>query len=301
MSRVGQKEGFTLLETILAVSLFAALLMLMGSAISLYARLVTDRRADVVNAQIARAVLHRMAEDLRATFYAKQEDGQGGGSGDDGGGLSGAESGGSVMDSSITTSDLTSSTVHVTPGVYGNEFELQLDVLGRFAIPVKYDTLVAMGLDPQSVNLWSDPKIVTYYLRPSNPSELVGTPLEVFDSTATEQRNVLIRRVQSRAQAIYSTAMGDPNAVQQGEQLLSDQVVWLSFEYFDGFQWLYQWDSELDGGLPVAVRISITIVDPHEVSAGSFVGAMDSPEGDSYQITVSLPTAGTPASDVSTM
>jgi hypothetical protein len=287
-----------LLETILAVSLLAVLLMLMGSAIRIYSRLVTDRRADVVSAQIARAVLHRVAEDLRATFYAKQEGGQGGGLGDDGGELSGSDG---ASAGGVTTTDLTASTAQATPGVYGNEFELQLDVLGRFAKPVKYDNLVAMGLDPQSVNLWSDPKIVTYYLRPSNPSELVGTPLEVFDSTATEQRNVLIRRVQSRAQAIYSTAMGDPNAVQQGEQLLSDQVVGLAFEFFDGLQWLSQWDSELDGGLPVAVRVTLTIVDAHEVSAGSSVGAMDSPAGDTYQITVSLPTAGTPAADVSTL
>ncbi|MCZ6658663.1 MAG: hypothetical protein O7C67_15330 [Gammaproteobacteria bacterium] len=289
------RAGFTLLETILAVSLSAVLLVLVGSAINLYSRIVSDRRSEVVNAQVARAVLQYMAKDIRFAMYSQAKDdggggsddlseGSGDGSGDDLGG--GGDSLGN--EDFIATADLTTNAVQPTPGLYGNAYELQVDVQGRFVRPVKYDTLAATGISLQSANLLSDPKTVTYYLRPSDPGELVGTPLQLFDATAEGQRSVLIRRVQSRAEAVYAATYGDAGSLVQGEQLLSDQIVSMTFAYFDGFEWLDEWDSAIYQGLPLAVQITIVVVDAEESAGGVPV---DMTTDNLYQLTVNLPLA----------
>ena len=286
-------RGFTLMETILAISLSAGLLLLVASAMGLYSRLVLDRRTEVTNAQVGRAVLQLIAEDLRAAFYVEEEDGgQGaalsGGSDDSTSTDGGADS--SADGTSADTADLTNATV-TTPGLYGNQFELQLDVLGRFTKPVKYDALTAAGLDPRAANLWSDPKIITYYLRESDPAELVGTPLQTTSAFDAPRRTVLIRRVQSRAEALFSATTGDTTLAMQGEQLLSDQIASLEFEYFDGLQWVTEWDSTLDGGLPVAVRIVVTVVDADREMTEGPVDAADLSAANFFQLTVALPLA----------
>ena len=72
-----------------------------------------------------------------------------------------------------------------------------------------------------------------------------------------------------------------------GEQLMSDRVVGLEFAYHDGFDWIGSWDSELDGGLPIAVQVTVTIADPSDDES---VITMDNV----FQIKVALPTAVLP-------
>ena len=72
---------------------------------------------------------------------------------------------------------------------------------------------------------------------------------------------------------------------------MSDQVVFLQFTYFDGFDWLDSWDSSLDGGLPMAVNISIAVVSESEAADVD----LNSLSTDSlFEQTVYLPTAELP-------
>lgn len=301
-----RRAGFTLLETILAVALSALLIAAIAAGMRVYTSVVADRRADVVNAQVARVILQRIATDLRGAYMMPEEDS--GGSAALGGGTDdlAADGGlGTETDSSATTDeafdatlDLTGSTVQVEPGLYGNATELQVDVLGQFAKPIRYDMLTDAGLDPLAANLLSEPKVITYYSRSADDNELVGTPLESIVLSESGRKTILSRRVQTRAQAVFDTASVGIGNMQAGEQLLSDQVISIEFAYHDGYDWLDSWDSSLMGGLPIAVNITLTIVDETATDNSDNTTLT---QDNVFQQTVRIPAAELPTDDTETM
>jgi hypothetical protein len=256
----------------------------------------------VNNAQLARAVLQQIAYDLRAAVYEEPDDDSGsldpaastggedvgtdtGTGAGDGTGVTSTGDDTSTADDS--TSDLTSSTVASVPGLYGNQSELRINVRGNFPHPLRYDAIVAAGSDPLVENLVSVDQVVTYYLRTSSAGELAGTPLESPLADQNQQTMILVRRVQKRAEAEYDSALGGSTMQQAGEQLLSDRVVALEFAYHDGYDWIDSWDSELDGGLPLAVQMTVTIADSSDQDS---VITLDN----IFQTKVALPTAVVP-------
>lgn len=303
-TRRDPRTGFTLLETMLAVALSTILIALIGAGMRIYTRTVSDKRVAVVNARVARVIMQRIANDLRSAYTVEDDEDGGGLSSDLGtGDLSGTDSVGTGTDldtgsldstdsssdlSVDLTTDLTNATVQPTPGIYGNAFELQIDVLGKFAEPVRYDMLVQASGDPLASNLLSEPKVVTYYTRLASSTELAGTPLESSASNDRESMTILGRRVQSRAVAVGTTANGIADT-QSGEQMLSDQVVSIQFQYHDGTDWSETWDSSTLG-LPIAVQITLTIADPSDENYDNIV--VDSTN--TYQMTVRIPTSEAP-------
>ena len=119
---------------------------------------------------------------------------------------------------------------------------------------------VAASGDPLASNLLSEPKTVTWYLRSASSTELAGTPLESAESSERDSMMILARRVQTRAVAVNS-ASASLSDMQSGEQLLSDQVVSIQFQYHDGYDWTDTWDSSTMG-LPIAVKVTLTVSDP---------------------------------------
>lgn len=70
----GGHGAFTLFEMILAIALSVALVSLIGTAINLYLTRVDRSRTQVEEAQLARALLAKIADDLRAaTIYQPQD------------------------------------------------------------------------------------------------------------------------------------------------------------------------------------------------------------------------------------
>ena len=304
-NRSQHRHGFTLLETMLAVSLSVLLVGLIGAGMRMYTNTVASRRADVVNAQVARVILQYIAQDLERSYtvVADEEESAPTTGGDDlaaDGGLGdGLDDGTEVMDETVDlTADLTGSTAQQIPGIYGNEFELQVDVLGQFPRPIRYDMLSANNTNNNtSTHLLSDPKVVTIYSRPADASELAGTPLETVQTLSSDStQTILARRVQSRAVALNSMDSGLSD-LQTGEQLLSDQVVSIQFRYHDGYDWTTSWDTELIGGLPLAVEITLTISDPGDVDDMS---SIEVSTDNTFQRIVRIPTAEAPAEDDAT-
>ena len=297
------RRGYTLLETMLTLGLTAILMGLVATGLQLYTQVVAGSRADVSNAQIARAVLRVMADDIRATFTEEADDGNDSlapEDGTDGAGAAGAgegagtgEGAGADTGNTNTTAtdgetgvseasvDLTNTGVAAVPGVYGNTTELRLDVRGAFAHPVRHDAIVEAGGDPFVDNLVSVDRVVTYYLRTSDAFELSGTPLE-SPAASTDQATIFVRRIQKRAEAELDAEIGGVANAQTGEQLLSDRIVAIGFQYHDGLDWTDSWDSELDG-LPIAIQVTVTVVaDPSDDEAVIT-------EDNIFRITVALP------------
>jgi len=298
-----RRSGFTLLETILAVGLSALLIALIAAGMRIYTNIVQDGRADVVNARVARTILQRIASDLRSAYTVTEEEDSSSSLGADPlaadgglGAIGGTATAGTGTDTGAadvsadataidTTVDLTGSTVQQTPGVYGNQFELQVDVLGRFSEPVRYDMITSMGGDPLASNLLSEPKVITYYVRAATSAELAGTPLESTESNSRESMSILARRIQSRAVAVNSAGLGMADT-QTGEQMLSDQVVAIQFQYHDGYDWTDTWDTST-AGLPIAVKITLTIAD----AADESYDTVEMNSDNTFEMTVRIPTA----------
>ncbi len=69
-----RRSGYSLFELILAIALSAALLSLIGTAITLYLTRVDVSRSRVEEAQLARSILAKIAEDIRgAAIYQPQD------------------------------------------------------------------------------------------------------------------------------------------------------------------------------------------------------------------------------------
>ena len=62
-----QRNGFTLLELLLALALTAVVSILIGGLVQLFLINETRGRDTVRQAQMARAILNMVAEDIRAT------------------------------------------------------------------------------------------------------------------------------------------------------------------------------------------------------------------------------------------
>ena len=139
----------------------------------------------------------------------------------------------------------------------------------------------------------SDVKLISYYCRTMNV-ETDASAQDVFNDDPTVPG--LIRGQLSRAITSYAMNNGNYQAVQGADKLLAPEVIALEFQYYDGYQWLQYWDSEEFEGLPLAVKIRMTMRSNSPYSSGgvldAFYGSTTDSEGRiavTYQKIVKLP------------
>jgi prepilin-type N-terminal cleavage/methylation domain-containing protein len=285
-----RRQAFTLLEVILALALSAVVIYLIAGALDFHLRQLTIRKSRIEEAQLARAVLRRIADDLRAVVVDRPIDfsavaqlassaGRSGGNsqpGDD-------NAGDDADDTSSAALDIIDSTLlPATPGVYGNAYELQVDI-SRIPRYEEY-AIVEQANDLQALRLLSDVKTVSYFLvgqsgigATSQVSAGVGMSTANYASTAGAADYAMLglppgqplqglgRRVVDRAATRYALNNADFSFLDQQTELFAPEVVFLQFRYFDGLQWVYEWDSEQLGGIPLAVEI-VVVLQPRDDS-----------------------------------
>jgi len=248
---------------------------LVSLAIDLHLRMLDTRRTDVEEAKIARAVLRMMADDLRGALRYEEFDESGvndllasgvsgfsgdlGGSlGDDLGGLDDLIGGSGDNMGQSNGEDIEGSTsVPAVPGLYGNQYELEVDV-SRLPRVDQYRQF--RPVDAMQTDIPSDVKTVAYYVRYAD-----GTSSMAFSSggeLASEDvaaSTGLVRREVDRAVTLYAANTGSLSALDEMAEVIAPEVTWVEFSYFDGREWSTEWDTEGRGGLPMAVEISIGI------------------------------------------
>ena len=307
-----KSRGFTLLEVILATSLAALLLMAVGSAIGIHLRFLDAGRTQVEEAQLARAVLRLIADDLRGAVQYAPPDVEGlvpqmgelpaeieemSGELEDLAGDLGVDLPGSdALDDEETdrTSDLSQSTEPPTiPGLYGNAYELQVDT-SRLPRIDEYNGILSSEHGAAVWDMPSDVKTVTYFVADNRAG---GTTVTANDS---QQCNGLVRREAGRATTAYAAEHGKLDQTDHGIDLLAPEVAAVKFSYCDGTEWLDEWDSIEKGGLPVAVEITLAIVpakvrqeqaDSTVQRAGLATEQTDSSQWLIYRLIVHLPAA----------
>ncbi|RMF93964.1 MAG: hypothetical protein D6741_13110, partial [Planctomycetota bacterium] len=263
--------GFTLLEVILALGLVAILVAALGSAIDFHFRAVAHVRSQTEEQQLARALLERIARDIRGAVPYDPIDfeqlvpgmvtttsaGDLGELGEEGGfdsdilfGTS-SDSGTGEED---TTDDLTALTLpHPVPGLFGESTWLQVDV-SRLPRPDQMTTDVIYSADGLTLDRVSDVKSVAYFVvdADSASSYTYSNRPGISDF---EESGGLVRRELDRAVTQYASESGLLDLVDEELEPVAPEVVDIQFSYFDGSTWQSSWDSDLNGSLPTAVEV----------------------------------------------
>jgi len=316
------RRAFTLLEVLLSLLLATLVLMAVAAAIDLHLRVLDVGRTDVEQAQLARALLRHIAADLRGAVLYDPVDVRklvpqqpsssatstttgnqtSGGSGASGGVGQPQKLSALTAKTAITSSSKDSDTEEdsaeqssspslVKPGLYGSSSEIQIDV-SRLPRP---DQLLAASAgqvgavaDPPS-----DVKTVTYFLSTDAGAEsLLATGLLAAGTG-------LVRCERARAVTAWASQQGTLSNLQSGLVPIAPEVLGLEFRYYDGTEWLDEWDSDDKGGLPLAVEVSLAVGRPGaEVAPGwSLSGEADQAIQDQtgavriYRMIVHLPAA----------
>jgi type II secretory pathway pseudopilin PulG len=294
MRRRPGRPGFSLLEMVLAVSIAMILLTAMYWLYSTQLQSAQTGREKLAEITLARSILTRMASDIVTQLgpydprvLPESAASSGASSTTDTTGTTGttgtntpAAGDTSGMDSTSSNSTMsagpTSSVTGINLGVYGETTRLVLTVsrIPR-AAPLKPATTGAAAADVAPV-VPSDLRRITYWL--------VGSAGDAQGLARQE-----LTRVTSDDASTFP-----PNGVDPTALVIAPEVANLTFEFFDGTNWVQSWDGTAPGpdgdtplGPPAAIAITIELRRPGQTA--------DDPDArPRYRHVVALPTANTP-------
>jgi hypothetical protein len=136
--------------------------------------------------------------------------------------------------------------------------------------------------------------VAYFYHDPENPVSTGD-----FRDAAGNAQAGLVRRVMDRAVTLYASTNATMTSVQNAGQIVAPEIRGIQFEYFDGLEWVYEWDSDQMGGLPLAVRITVMLLpqpslasNPSNLAVSTALNQLSSDVVlETYSLTVRLPTA----------
>ncbi|WDQ19458.1 prepilin-type N-terminal cleavage/methylation domain-containing protein [Rhodopirellula sp. P2] len=314
-----QRAGFTLLEMLLTLALSVVLMGLISGAINFYAREMDNAEQQFREAQLASALLQLIEDDLRMTLVTRPVSTEA---------LSevlaaaaapleslGLTSGGEESDDSLPPSDpdtlnddpalmtdssLVTGVVLQSPGLIGNETQLQIDVsrlpsLEQTAIDP--DLAITSGVD--LLDRPSDIKTVSYFVQVAGSFGIQDAlqKLAASDENATTQPastgGGLVRRQLDRAISVQALSTGGSSRLDQTGEVIAPEVVAIGFEYYDGVNWLPQYNTDETGYLPLAIRVRLQLAPtamPGAASAdAASTGSLDLTEGRLFTHVIRLP------------
>ncbi|MFH1269181.1 MAG: prepilin-type N-terminal cleavage/methylation domain-containing protein [Planctomycetota bacterium] len=287
-------RGFTLIEVLLTLLLISLVLAALAMAVDFQLRVVERSRGHVEEAQLARVLLHRIADDLRGAVpydllemeklvseaissaasaatetVASTAEASGSASSDGAAGPSGTEDSTTAGDApedleglddmADTTSQAAPDAPQSVPGLYGESNWIQVDVsrlprLDQFNYLTSSHSSRSSQKGSTTVDRLSDVKTVTYYA--IEPED--GEP--VYSADGTPSGGGLVRRELDRAVAAWSSEQGGPEAMESDEAPIAPEVAAIEFRYSDGGEWVDSWDSDEAGALPMAVEITLSVI-----------------------------------------
>lgn len=301
-----RRAGFTLLELLLALGLTVTLLTAVYAALELHWRSSTLGQVEAERAQIARALLTRMSSDIRSVVYRAPAAGTSSSSSSDSTDSSTTDSSGSDSASTETTtstdnggSDDTSTLLPGfddpadayaadTTGLYGDSRTLVLHVLR----PERPGRTLPDGSVTTSTG--ADRRTVAWFVADGQGVlQQLATVLLPASSTRANQslsslsNQGLVRLSGDRLTLNQAEQQAELAAAMSQAEALAQEIESVSFEYHDGAEWVTDWDSEVAGGLPYAIGLTITFRPP-EYPAGSIFARQPSASTDTYRMVVPL-------------
>ncbi|MEO1526627.1 MAG: prepilin-type cleavage/methylation domain-containing protein [Planctomycetota bacterium] len=277
------RAGFTLLELFLTLTMAVVLMTLINAAFRFYAQDMDASDMDMRQSMLAAAIMQMIENDLRGTVKPEPLDttaleellantaaaatgATGGGGGEATAGLSqsGAEAAG-VADpaEAETEADTTETDPNIleTPGLIGNQFQIQIDAS---FLPRLEEYGVLLNADPSKVvDIPSDLKTITYYVQDPQFAGIDDPLLELDgDAAVSEEQGGLVRRSLDTAATNFAAIQGNLTTLNQTGELIAPEVTGIEFLYWDGVTWQMQWNSDEMGELPLAIKITLTMAGP---------------------------------------
>ena len=145
-----------------------------------------------------------------------------------------------------------------------------------------------------AVDLPSDVKTIAYFIRSeSSANSFADNPRAPGGEASPDGTGRgLMRAETDRAVTTWAETNGGAESIYSSAQLLAEEVVGLGFEYYDGTDWLTEWDSSSQG-MPRAIRIWLSIKPTYGMSEKELAQAAagKEPPATDFYFVVSLPTA----------
>ncbi len=287
-------RGLTLLELLLALALTSLIMAVIAMSLDIYMRTLDRRQAIIEESQLARAILQQIANDLRSAVQVQTGDVEEGLAGLDGidlaggvGDLLGGDIAGDLLGGGDTgledllmeedlavTDDLATSMIPpAVPGLYGNQYQLQMDI-SRLPRVEEYQRLMNLEDNFALTDIPSDVKTITYYVQGQDmvSMESMAEELDVVEDDI-RLINGLVRRNMDRAVTQFAADNGNTDALLNTGDVIAPEVVSIEFQYWDGLLWLPEWDSEVEESLPVAVEIRLYLKSARNNQSSSMLSA----------------------------
>ncbi|MDR0337629.1 MAG: type II secretion system protein GspJ [Planctomycetaceae bacterium] len=260
-------------------------MMFVTIAIDLYLRQIVANRTEVEESQLARAVLDKIARDIRSVIVPVREEqlevntnsltSLFGFSAN----LNSSELENLTTEtnnSETSTPELSEQTTlyGTTPGIYGNSEWIQIDTallprgemygsrqIQNFRMADRLSpsktTLYYLGQETNQITGNNDPRY--------QPDQLIGSLGRSPDKTAI--RYGLFRRQLDRFVTQYALNEGLETEYEQYDELLAPEIEWIEFAYFDPTagqegstgDWVETWDMDEQQILPTAIRITLAV------------------------------------------
>lgn len=290
-----RRTGFTLLELILAVGLTSLLMAATYGAMSAYWKLAMESHDEVRQTRIAQALLKRMARDIQSCTFAEQTeqslDDSSTGTGSTAAGLasmSGSNVGPGFDSGAQTDSGSNSTLTEATTNPWKN------GLIGTSQDLILYTSSPDRDLNyvsaPEAVGATSrnsDLLIVRWLLAQSGSGTLAGAMFDEHSDQSDGSVAGLARG--SGGVSGFGQAIDTGNLALQVEStsLLAPEVSNLMLQYFDGVDWIAEWDSSTLNRMPQAIRIELTL---RAAPSGTDTANEDQPETRYWQV-VPVPVA----------
>jgi len=273
-SEVGRKEqplGFTLLETLVALALLSMIMASMGASINLYWKYRTLSRARVTSSQLMRGLIEDLTSDLRSTVAISVPpllDDQN---------QPGQSSSSRPLPNEVNTaiaSGMAPAGMEQQLRVQEQHLNLQRNDVGQPVHFIGTRTSLAFLSEQESPRFFQTREYharrqhhIAWWVNEGRPLRLPlsqAGPRKIQESLeATGLPAGLVRVTKT-----FGTSTADSKATSGLGTLLSEDVESLAFRYFDGEQWLHEWDSSQRFAIPEAVEIRVMLKQqPNERSA----------------------------------
>ncbi len=264
------RSGFTLLELMVSVGLTTLLMGAIYGAMSAYWNLAMDSHDEIERSQIARSLLQHLASDIRACTFVKQD----------------TEPDTDALDSEDETDTDAVGTSVYKNGLIGTDRDLVLYI----SYPARELNYVpapdAVGTAARN----SDLMIVRWFMAEANGG---GVSSAMADLNVTDGDGSIAGLARGSGGVTgFGQAIENDNVNLQVDstKLLATEVQSVLFEYFDGAEWLAEWDTSSVNKMPQAVRIELTLRKAPEFGDRSTPDPRDLPPT-RHQLVVPVPLA----------
>lgn len=248
----------------MASMLAAVVLLIIATGIETQLRAFNAGRSHVQETQIARVLLHRIGDDLRALMPPGEATGSAHAAASN---EESDESEGSDLDSESEPEDdeddaiddeatMGESTLNesmlsgTTPGVYGGLDWLRFDIIrAKRLAGSSSDELPSDDAMPQAAG---EIETIVYYVL--TPEELA---VEAVSTNSDQTGGGLVRRELVRPTAAWAAETGSMEYRDTAVSPIAPEVTAVEFRYHDGSEWLESWDSSSSGTLPKAFEIRL--------------------------------------------